>query len=223
MDNALKDRLAQARRNAGFKSVRAACERFGWAYPTYAGHENGSRSPGPETVAEYAAAFGVSRGWLQFGAEENASAPAPAPMISEDSETGLVQVKVYDLSASAGGGALVEAERPVDEVAFAPRFLRSMTMASPRQLSIISVKGDSMEPTLLDGDQVLVDMSKTNPDFDGLFVLRYGDALHVKRIGRHRKAGWVTITSDNDAYRQIEAEYHEVAILGRVIWFGRKM
>lgn len=135
----------------------------------------------------------------------------------------LVQVKVFDVTASAGHGALVEAEQVVDEVGFSPNYIRSMTVAKPNDLSIIGVKGDSMEPTLLDGDQVLVDMSKRSLDFDGLFVLRYGDALHVKRVGRHRQRGFVTITSDNDQYRQIEAGYDEVDVIGRVLWFGRKV
>lgn len=135
----------------------------------------------------------------------------------------MITISVFDVEASAGSGSTVGAENVIDEVAFAPRFIRSMTAATPASLCVIGVKGDSMEPTLLDGDQVLVDTSKGNLDYDGLFVLRYGDALHVKRVGRHRKRGWITITSDNDQYRQIDAQYSDVDIIGRVLWFGRKV
>lgn len=135
----------------------------------------------------------------------------------------MIHVPVFDVEASAGHGALVHAEEQVDEMAFAAGFVRSITASDAASLAIIRVKGDSMEPTMLDGDKVLVDRSKTSLDFDGIYVLRYGQALHVKRVGRHRRRGWVTITSDNDQYREIEAEYSDVDIVGRVLWFGRKV
>ena len=160
---------------------------------------------------------------IPFPPEAGAS-PIVTPGDSESGEEGdMIRVPVFDVTASAGHGSLVTMEEQVDEMAFATRFIRSMTAAAPKMLAIIQVKGDSMEPTMLDGDKVLVDRTKTSLDFDGLYVLRYGQALHVKRVGRHRKRGWVTITSDNDQYRQIEAEYSDVDIVGRVLWFGRKV
>lgn len=146
---------------------------------------------------------------------------AHPPASTEDPE--MVQVPVFDVEASAGHGALVHAEEQIDEMAFAAGFVRSITTSDSSMLAIIRVKGDSMEPTMLDGDKVLIDRSKTSLDFDGIYVLRYGQALHIKRVGRHRRRGWVTITSDNDQYREIEAEYSDVDIVGRVLWFGRKV
>lgn len=132
-------------------------------------------------------------------------------------------VPVYDVEASAGYGAVVGAEEHIYNLAFDPAFLRQMTDAKPRDLAIIQVKGDSMEPTLLHGDQVLVDRSKTNLDFDGLFVIRYGEALHVKRVGRAPSRGKVFIRSDNDQYPPFEVERPELDVVGRVLWYGRKV
>lgn len=132
-------------------------------------------------------------------------------------------VPVYDVEASAGHGAVVSAEEHVYNLAFDPTFLKQMTNAKPRDLAIIRVKGDSMEPTLLDDDQVLVDRSKINLDFDGLFVIRYGEALHVKRVGRAPSRGKVYIRSDNDQYPPFEVDRQELDVVGRVLWYGRKV
>lgn len=224
MNSEPKDRLQEARKRAGFDSPTAAADHFGWNYSTYAGHENGSRGLKAGVAARYAEAFGTSPEWLLYGhlGPDGYDDALPDPGRHERAP-GMVKVPVYDVEASAGHGALIHAEEQVDEMAFATGFVRSITASDPASLAIIRVKGDSMEPTMLDGDKVLVDRSKTSLDFDGIYVLRYGQALHVKRVGRHRRRGWVTITSDNDQYREIEAEYSDVDIVGRVLWFGRKV
>jgi len=112
---------------------------------------------------------------------------------------------------NAGGGSVVETEEQAHSLAFPPSYLKRLTSSSPGNLSIISVKGDSMEPTLLDDDIVLLDTSKTHLGFDGLFVLRFNDTLHVKRIGLSPKQGRVNVISDNrDIYPPVEMDVSEV-------------
>lgn len=132
-------------------------------------------------------------------------------------------VLVYDVSASAGAGALVEYEGVVEQLAFPPEYLRRITSTPSRDLAIISVKGDSMEPTLKDGDVVMVDRTKTSAAFDGLFVLRFDGALHVKRLARTGTPGMVLIRSDNIAnYPSYEMAVQDVEVVGKVLWSGRK-
>jgi hypothetical protein len=67
MDKAPKtpgERLAQARKKAGFTSARKAASAYGWAYPTYASHESGWRNIPRWAADKYAEAFGVKAGWL---------------------------------------------------------------------------------------------------------------------------------------------------------------
>ncbi|WP_420329706.1 S24 family peptidase [Pseudooceanicola atlanticus] len=131
---------------------------------------------------------------------------------------------VYDLSASAGYGAVIDQETEVYSLAFPPAYLKRLTSSSPGNLAIISVKGESMEPTLLDDDIVLLDASKTNLSFDGLFVLRFNDALHVKRVGRSVKRGHVMIISDNrELYPPLDAAVDDIEPVGKVLWYGRKV
>lgn len=61
------ERLKEARLRAGYKTAKAGAERVAIPYPTYAGHENGSRAYEPDDASRYARAFNVRREWLLFG------------------------------------------------------------------------------------------------------------------------------------------------------------
>lgn len=133
-------------------------------------------------------------------------------------------VPVYNVAASAGPGALIDWEEAVVErLAFPPDYLRKVTSANPKDLAIIGVKGDSMTPTLADNDVVMIDTSKRDLSFDGLFVLRDGGAsLLVKRIGRGSRRGTVKLISDNRAYDPQERDIGEIEVIGKVVWRGVK-
>lgn len=126
-----------------------------------------------------------------------------------------VDVPRLPLGASAGGGAIAHDEAPIGAFRFAARWLRGQGL-EPAMLSAIAVEGDSMEPTLRDGDEILVDRTP-RPLRDGIHVVRAGDALLVKRIDTGRP-GAVTLVSDNPAYRAVELPPGEVQVIGRVVW-----
>lgn len=63
----LHDRLAAARKHAGFSSAAEAAAALGVKYPTYAGHENGSSGFRGATGELYARRFGVRFEWLMTG------------------------------------------------------------------------------------------------------------------------------------------------------------
>ena len=86
----------------------------------------------------------------------------------------FVTVEAYDVGASAGAGALAEDERAVAQVAFRSNFVRSVASNRVEALSTIRVEGDSMLPTLADGDQILVDTDDRDRLRDGIYVLRTG-------------------------------------------------
>ncbi len=144
------------------------------------------------------------------------------PQEGDADESSAVMVDVYNVRASAGHGAVVDDEQIIDRLSFPPNYLRTITKTHPRHLSIIGVQGDSMEPTLREDDVVLLDTTKTNLDYDGLFVLRFGDALHVKRVGRS-SPGMVMLISDNKAiYAPYEISRSEVEVIGKVVWMGKR-
>lgn len=139
--------------------------------------------------------------------------------------SGTALVPIYDVAASAGDGTEVGDYEPIAaSLSLPPDYLRRITKARLEDLSIISVKGDSMLPTLKDDDIVMLDRSKTNTDYDGLFVLRFREALHVKRISRGSRADTVLIVSDNERlYKPQEYPAEQVQVIGKVIWVGGKV
>ena len=139
---------------------------------------------------------------------------------------GFLLVPRLDVGASAGPGALAEDERTAAMFAFDPRWLRRLS-PRPQQLAIIRVEGDSMAPTLTDGDDIMVDPGDAAERLrDGIYVLRRDGVLLVKRIARPLAgpSGLVSIISDNAAYpREDEVPAASLAIVGRVIWTGRRI
>lgn len=208
------DRLKAAREKAGFLTAADAVRRFVWNGSTYFGHENGSRGITAAKAAEYGRAFRVSPEWILFGGE---LPQVTTPLADDD------LVPVYNVAASAGYGALVDAEEVVDRLAFPPGYLRRITSANPANLAIISVKGKSMEPTLSDDDIVMIDVSKRDLSYDGLFVVRdNGDGLLVKRITRGPRRGTILMVSDNPQYPNQERDMSDIEVVGKVLWKGVK-
>jgi Peptidase S24-like len=119
------------------------------------------------------------------------------------------------LGASAGAGAVAAEELAIGALRFSQWWLREQGL-EPAMLSAIRVAGDSMEATLRDGDEILVDRT-LRPLRDGIHVVRTGDALLVKRLDTGRP-GVVALLSDNPAYRTIELPPEEVQVIGRVVW-----
>lgn len=117
--------------------------------------------------------------------------------------------------ASAGPGAVAAGDEAVGALRFSARWLRAQGF-DPAMLSAIVVAGDSMEPLLRDGDEILVDRSP-RPLRDGIHVVRVGEALLVKRV-QAGVPGRLVLESQNPAYRPIELEPGEGEVIGRVVW-----
>jgi phage repressor protein C with HTH and peptisase S24 domain len=152
-----------------------------------------------------------------LGGESTAGASAEAAR--------AVNVPLLDVGASAGAGAAVEGERTRAHVAFDPAWLRKVASGGPDGLSIIRVEGDSMLPTLADGDEILVDRCDGRQRLrDGIYVLRLEGALMVKRLAFNPVNRTVTISSDNAAYPSwADCDPAKVELVGRAIWVGRRL
>ncbi len=167
--------------------------------------------------------FGVDERLL--GAPEGPSwqqavARGAPPQLGND----LVAVPRLALGASAGPGSLQEDEIAAGALAFDSRWLRAIG-GRPDSLSIIRVDGESMAPTLNDGDDIMVDRSDAGERLrDGIYVLRMDDVLMVKRVALTPRRGSFSVRSDNPLYPAWEdVDPALVAIVGRVIWAGRRV
>jgi phage repressor protein C with HTH and peptisase S24 domain len=107
----------------------------------------------------------------------------------------LTLIPVFDIAAAAGSGSY--AGDIIQIVGLEKMWLRKEYGATD-SLEGIRVSGDSMEPTLLDGDVVLVDRNDFVPK-DGVYVLRIEENLFVKRLMRLPKDR-IEVISDNPSY-----------------------
>jgi phage repressor protein C with HTH and peptisase S24 domain len=130
----------------------------------------------------------------------------------------------YDAKAAAGLGS----ENPHVEIrstlAFKREWLR-VKGVNPKHLIVIYAEGQSMWPTINDGDVLLVDRSKVDPVDSQVFVLTGGDGAIVKRLVKAPLDRWM-LRSDNDDKDVYPDRYflrineNEHRIIGQVIWRG---
>ena len=186
--------------------------------------------PKAETLKKIKQLKGCSIDWLLTGEGE----PFPAAMASAAATVcdtlgnpvnidEFVFIPHYGVQAAVGQGYLVEEETPRFSVAFRRYWIENYITRDIQKLSVISVRGDSMAGVLNDGDTILINHSHTVPR-DGLYVLRINNNLLVKRL-QLMPAGMINVISANEAYPTFEINLNnmtdDVAIIGRVEWFGR--
>lgn len=130
-------------------------------------------------------------------------------------------VPVYDPQASAGRRSCVESAQQTGHLAFRKDWLRDKGL-QVKHLAVITAKGDSMEPTISDGDILLIDTSIDKIVDDTLYILQADHHLIVKRI-QQALDGTLIIISDNQRYEKqtiAPDRAKEVKIAGRVKWYG---
>jgi len=158
-------------------------------------------------------------GWLATGID------GPTGIVVRAApERRYVEIPLLDVRVAAGEGLLVDRERVVGTRAFDRAWLEGDLRMSPQDLRLVVVYGDSMWPTLADGDMVMVNMKETRLWRDDIYVLREDDAVMVKRLQRLPVGGFKVI-SDNPAYPAVtvlpaQAEDQKMAIVGRVVWWA---
>lgn len=162
----------------------------------------------PHDLLENLAAIGVDTTYVLTGRRSN-SLPS--------SDT--VSIPLYDVSAAAGSGSVVCAEE-VDS-------FWTLPVETARRLSIygenimgVRVKGDSMEPTLTDNGWVMVNTDDTDIERRGVFVVRCGNELRVKRI-QMLMGGEIKLISDNRFYDPEIVKIKDsddISVIGRVVY-----
>src|SRR3546814_2086516 len=132
-------------------------------------------------------------------------------------------VPELELGYSMGGGSIFNDYRRTGFVPFHREWLRSFARGSLQDLFVARGEGDSMTPTLLDGDIVLIDTAQKDiGQQDRIWALAYGDLGMIKRV-RRLPGGTYRLMSDNPAISDIEAADGEMHVVGRVVYIGRRI
>lgn len=157
------------------------------------------------------------------GGQRDDAAMLEEPATTYNQMQDYTLVDCYQVFASAGFGATVSDELKTDPMAFRTDWLKKEGLA-PERLAVIRAKGDSMEPTISNNDIILVNLCNGDALRDGLYVLRIGDSLLVKRL-QFDVLGGIKVISDNPGYETqvvTKEQRADVHIVGRVAWAGKK-
>jgi phage repressor protein C with HTH and peptisase S24 domain len=173
----------------------------------------------PEHAVAIARALDVSVDWLLTGRGPNPSAPSSATKFDQPpaiSSKDLVQVPEIDPSFGLGAVFMDEAAAP-EMRTFSRAWLRQITTTPPDELYWAAGRGNSMAPTIEDGEPVLIDRRQQSPrDADLIWAFAWGDIGAIKRL-RPMPDGSVKILSDNPAVPPESAHGSEIHIFGRVV------
>jgi Peptidase S24-like len=149
---------------------------------------------------------------MHFGVSETLLGGPDQP-----TNSGLTTVALPVLS-SVRDNEISASVRLVDE-----RWLRSLTK-NPNRISIITIRGDAMSPTLGNGDEVFFERHMdSDPIRDGFYVIRADNDLQVRRIAIEPQRGRISVITDNLAYPNWNGLVRRsVQLVGRVVWIGHR-
>lgn len=138
----------------------------------------------------------------------------PETRLGAAKEAGPLLMPRLAVAASAGPGATVDDDVMIGVEAIDRQLARRLGL-SDGTASVIRVRGDSMAPGLMDGDHLVVDQTDTRPNArGGLYIIRIGDVLMVKRVCAGPQG--LVATSDNPAAPPVPEG--PMTVVGRVVW-----
>jgi phage repressor protein C with HTH and peptisase S24 domain len=218
----IKEWLKEARRRKGWTQEQLG-EIVGVTKGNVSGWENGRHEPSFQQLNRISLASGLP---LDVGsAPLIASEPTMQPILSWQHESDLpagdfVLIPRLDFHLSAGTGKDQVELQFVDKQpqAFRADWIRSERL-KPSKLACMTASGRSMEPSIWDGDSLVVDVSQTEVVDGNVYALWYEGGERVKRLFR-LPGGGLRIKSDNPEYDTIDltAEYSgQVRVIGRVV------
>ena len=206
------------------------------------------RMPKAEVRKRICAAYGVTPMWLfqgcgpmhEHGKTADTSAascgqPAVTAGRGEDETADVsviapdgvqtIYVPKVEARLSAGTGSLEVSDNIKGYFGFRSDWLHRK--GCPTQMVLMSITGDSMRPTLENGDLALVNLAQTDVVSGGIYAVGVDDSVLVKRLDK--RPGKIVLVSDNrDAYAPQELDMTDeivresLRVIGRVLWWCRE-
>lgn len=218
-------RLKEAVRESG--GYNAIVRRAGISPSTLNNYLNG-REMKLTTARRIADACGVSVQWLLFGTETSSLTVNNSSLPMRSDSEDRVSVRLINVEASAGYG---RSPSNIEEYAYVDLIRANLppyVLSRLNHLVGVTVRGDSMQPTLYDNDTIFVDIEDTDIIPGCVYVLRRDTDFMVKRL-TWTIMGDLVVSSDNARYPSetidakrarslFEAGGSPVQIMGRVLY-----
>lgn len=224
----LGTRIAHYRNLAGLSQAKLA-KACGWASQSRIGnYEAGTREPTLDDIALIAKALHISKQDLLLTHDEQVSDKPADYVAGSPSDADYAMIPQYTARGSNGNGYHNDHVEVAGGLAFKRDWLRR-TGAKPESLCVIYADGSSMEPTISDGEVLLIDRSDITPRNGKVYAfLRPDGSLSVKRLIQQVTGDWI-IRSDNlDKSRYPDESIRpddlaHINIIGRSVWRGGGM
>lgn len=218
--NAMLDRVSERRRALnlskralGLKAGRSGDLIRNWERRAESGKpvERGADNDAIEAVAKV---LGVTGDWLREGGEG-----ALTQNNAHSEMLRYVPVMELDTIECEESGLKVQ---KTSELGFPAELLQRATTAPLAMLRVVTMRGESMAPMLMDGDMALVDLTRRSTYRDGMFALRYGDVVRIRQLDRSPDSDRLIVEAKNPAFRSFEVDPESVDVIGQVVWVGRR-
>jgi phage repressor protein C with HTH and peptisase S24 domain len=235
------DKIKYARLKLGLNQFEFATKLGFLSATVISRYESNLRKPDMDTLAHIANMARLSLDWLITGREpmelpegENYSTHGYMPTSREEEPIGAKAEMVREINSDFGdyvfiaqvNGKISADEERVPEnaveikVAFRKDWIRRK--GDPKNMVLIRVAGDSMEPTLLNSDLVLIDRGRNYIEPQGgIYAIALDNIIMIKRIQVLEDK--LRIISDNTRYEPLEVTADRIKVNGKVIWFAREL
>jgi transcriptional regulator with XRE-family HTH domain len=148
--------------------------------------------------------------------------PDLPPVKAVTAGDGPVALRQIDLGLSMGDGTNIDHYADEGTIDFDAALIRSITRSAPHRLFVARGDGDSMLPTLMNDDLVVIDTGQTELNLtDRIWAISVFGAGGLKRL-RPISASEVEVISDNPNHSNQTVSRQDLHIIGRLIWAGRR-
>jgi transcriptional regulator with XRE-family HTH domain len=213
----ISTRIKAVRNFLGY-SQKEIAQKLGCSYQAWQGYEAGNNLPGGKILSRLNI-LGISIDWLLTGL-----GVMQTKYLNSDSSLPLF-IPLIDTHLKSGDLPFRDRVRVLEYIPFSKEHLNKLTNQSNiNDIVMLEVKGDSMEPTIKNGELVVIDLHYAHVS-GAIMALAYEDCIYVKRV--HKFPGGIDIVSDNKSFyhrHQIsDADFNPQCIFGHVRWVGKSL
>lgn len=217
--NTLKDRLEELMAEYGLTTQQQLADFAGVSKGLVGQWFNGSTGLGAKPLSAFDKKTSFSINWLADGTGDKYKTHI-LPAITESESEDRIRFPRLNAEATCGAAGTINDHyiEVVDYVTVAAAWAREKLGGNLNKIQVITAHGDSMEPTIENGDVMFVDTAVEAFEGDGLYLLWYIDGLKAKRL-QSTVGGGLMIISDNSSYRTETVrgeDLNAVHIIGRI-------
>lgn len=176
--------------------------------------ENG-RNKGSKHIVVLARALQCSPEWLSSGRGDMQAQRQPFDLDEHPEYSAIKRVK-FKLSAGVSGYEVEYLNGNRAPIFFRRDWLEARSL-DPEKLMAVEVSGQSMEPSLFEGDVVVLNVADVRPTDGDVFAVNYDGELVIKRL--MRDAGEWYLASDNADKRRFPNKLcdERTILVGRIV------